>query len=171
MKKNHNLLFAIGLICIAIITRFLPHPFNFTAVGAIALFSGANFKNRRAAFLIPIAIMMISDIFIGFHVSMIPVYLCFAFTVWMGMIIRNRQNVLPVGLMSILSSVVFFLVTNLPFWYADLSLYPLTLAGTAQSYFMALEFFQNQLAGDLFYNAVLFSAYRVLVRRNQPVTA
>ena len=57
------------LIILAAITRFIPHPFNFTAVGAMALFSGANFKDKRFAFLMPIAVMLITDLFLGFHFS------------------------------------------------------------------------------------------------------
>jgi hypothetical protein len=150
------------MILIAALTRLFPHPFNFTAVGAIALFAGANFKNSKLAFIIPLAVLLISDIFLGFHQSMLPVYTCFAFTVFLGILIKNRQSVLSVVFSSLVSSAVFFLVTNLPIWYSDIKLYPVTLEGTLQSYEMAIPFFKNQVAGDLFYNAVLFLGYHYL---------
>lgn len=168
--KNTFLPVAI-LIIVAAITRFIPHPFNFTAVGAIALFSGANFKDKRFAYLMPVAIMLITDLFLGFHFSILPVYACFAFTVWIGTRIASKQNILSIGSSSIVSSIVFFLVTNLPFWYLDQHLYTMNLQGTLQSYTMALPFFSNQILGDLFFNGVLFSAYHLLVQKSIKVAA
>ncbi|MCX6291961.1 MAG: hypothetical protein NT126_09395 [Bacteroidetes bacterium] len=157
--KNKNLFLISGMIALAVITRFIPHPDNFTAIGAIALFSGSVIRDKRFAFLVPVIALFISDLVIGLHPSVIPVYSCFAFTVLLGISISKKQNVLNIAVASAISSIVFFLVTNLPFWYADLSLYPLTLQGTIQSYTMALPFFFNQLAGDLFYNGLLFLGY------------
>ncbi len=159
------------LIILAAITRFIPHPFNFTAVGAMALFSGANFKDKRFAYLMPIGVMLITDLFLGFHFSILPVYACFAFTVWMGTRISSKQNVMNVSGSSIISSVVFFLVTNLPFWYLDQHLYPMNLQGTFMSYTMALPFFSNQIIGDLFFNGVMFSVYHLVVLKNNKVVA
>lgn len=159
------------LIVLAAITRFIPHPFNFTAIGAMALFSGANFKDKRFAYLMPIGVMLLTDWFLGFHFSILPVYACFAFTVWMGTRISNKQNAGIVAGSSLISSIVFFLVTNLPLWYLDQHLYPMTMQGTLQSYTMALPFFSNQVIGDLFYNGLLFTVYHVVVLKNKKVIA
>ena len=159
------------LIVLAAITRFIPHPFNFTAIGAMALFSGANFKDKRFAYLMPIGVMLLTDWFLGFHFSILPVYACFAFTVWMGTKISNKQNAGTVVGSSLISSIVFFLVTNLPLWYLDRHLYAMTMQGTLQSYTMALPFFSNQIIGDLFYNGLLFTVYHVVVLKNKKVIA
>ena len=170
MKETQNISrpfqFAILLIVLAAITRFIPHPFNFTAVGAIALFSGANFKDKRYAFLLPIIDMFLTDLFIGFHFSMLPVYTCFAFAVWIGIRIRKNQNIITIASVSLVSSLIFFLITNLPLWYADMGLYPVTIQGTMESYRMAIPFFKNQVVGDLFYNGVLFGVYHLVFRSN-----
>jgi len=150
------------LITFAIITRLMPHPFNFTAIGALALFSGSVISNKKLAFIIPFLAMIIADAFLGFHSSMIPVYLCFAVTVWIGMTMIKKINLLTIPSAAFFSSILFFLVTNLPFWYADISLYPLTWQGTLESYTAALPFFGNQIAGDLFYSGTLFGAYYIL---------
>lgn len=167
MKQTTNFsrqfLLAMLLIGIAAFTRFIPHPFNFTAVGAIALFSGANFKDKRYAFLLPIIVMFLTDLFIGFHFSMLPVYACFAFAVWIGIRIRNKQSVLKIAGASLLSSITFFLITNLPLWYMDMGLYPVSIQGTMESYQMAIPFFRNQILGDLFYNGILFGVYHLAI--------
>ena len=154
------------LVAAATASRLIPHPANFTAIGAMALFSGALFRDKRLAFLLPLVAMMATDLILGFHASMIPVYACFAITVFIGMKIQNRQSAITVAAGSLVSSVVFFLVTNLPFWYADMSLYPLTWKGLLESYTAALPFFGNQLSGDLFYNAVLFGSCFALSKRS-----
>jgi hypothetical protein len=173
-ENKQSFWFALILILFAAATRFIPGTNNFTAVGAMALFSGAVFRNKKYAFLLPIIAMFMSDIFLGFHFGLVPVYACFAFTVWMGCVIRNKISFTNVLLMSLLCSVVFYLITNLPFWYTDIQLYPNTLQGTFESYTNALPFFRNQLAGDLFYNALLFSLYFFVFgveRKYQPIKA
>jgi hypothetical protein len=147
----------IALMIIAAVTRFIPHPFNFTAIGAIALFGGATISDKRLAFLLPLVVMFITDLFIGFHNVMIPVYACFAFTVLLGTFIKHKQTVKTIAAASIFSSVIFFLVTNLPFWFR--ARYPHTFAGAIESYTLSLPFLANQVAGDLFYNAVLFLSF------------
>ena len=149
----------------AALTRLLPHPANFTAVGAVALFGGSMLASRRLALLIPLLILLVTDLVLGFHVSMLPVYACFALTVWIGTRLPQRPGPLSIAGGAISASILFFLVTNLPFWYADLSLYPLTWQGALQSYAAALPFFGNQIAGDLVYSAVLFGLYYVLEGR------
>ena len=111
--------------------------------------------------------MFLTDLLIGFHFSMLPVYASFVFAVWIGIKIRKNQNILTIAAGSLVSSLVFFLITNLPFWYADMSLYPITIQGTMESYRMAIPFFRNQLVGDLFYNSILFGVYHLVFRSNR----
>jgi len=49
----YRLLFALILVSIAAAARIAPHPWNFTPVGALALFSGAVVRDRRIAFAFP----------------------------------------------------------------------------------------------------------------------
>lgn len=158
--------FAITLVSLAALSRFIPHPFNFTAIGAMALFAGANLKNKKLAYLLPIFAMILTDLYFGLHFSILPVYLCFVLTVWLGTRMNGKVKASSIFKNSIFSSVLFFLITNLPFWYADLSLYSLDLKGTILSYSMALPFFTNQLIGDLFYNGLLFGCF-YLIKKSQ----
>src|SRR5436190_24118177 len=106
--NSSQFILIILLILVSAITRLIPHPFNVTAIGAMVLFSGANIRDRRIAFLLPIVAMFFTDIIIGFHFSIIPVYACFAFTVWLGVLISSRQNIINIIIGSIVSSLVFF---------------------------------------------------------------
>jgi hypothetical protein len=168
---KNELLPAAFLVFLAASTRLIPHPANFTALGAMALFSGANIKDRRLGLLLPLITLLITDMILGFHSSMIPVYVCIFFTSILGVKISDKQNLFTIGGSTLLASVVFFLVTNLPFWYADLQLYPMTLSGTLESYTMALPYFGNQLAGDLCYTAAIFGLYRLISRSTTKAVA
>src|SRR5712664_795556 len=58
ISQKENLLYrtllALALILLAAALRIAPHPWNFTPVGAMALFSGAVLKDRRLAFFFPL---------------------------------------------------------------------------------------------------------------------
>jgi hypothetical protein len=151
------------LMIIAALTRFIPHPFNFTAIGAMALFTGANIKDKRLAFILTFLVMIVTDYFIGIHRIMFPVYASLSLIVVLGILIQNKQKVQTIGLASIGSSILFFLVTNLPFWYG--TRYPHTFGGAIESYTLSLPFLWNQLAGDLFYSAVLFLSWAMVKMR------
>ena len=86
MKSRLGLL--IGMIFVAAGMRFLPHPPNFESIGAIALFAGAHFDDKRWAFILPLAAMLLSDAVIGFHAQMPIVYGTFALVVCMGFFLR-----------------------------------------------------------------------------------
>src|SRR5262249_32703866 len=51
----------IGMVLLAALCRSVPHPPTFTPRGALALCAGAQFRNRWAAFLVPLAAMLLSD--------------------------------------------------------------------------------------------------------------
>ncbi len=152
---------AIGtaIIILAILSRFVPHPPNFTPIGGVALFSGATL-NKKQAFLIPLAAMFISDLFLGLHSTIPYVYGSLVLIVLVGMQLKKIKftNLL---LASLISSVLFFVVTNFGVWFST-DLYPKNINGLMQSYILALPFFKNTLLSDLFYTLSLFYGYRLL---------
>ncbi|HRS37966.1 MAG: hypothetical protein JNN19_11490 [Bacteroidia bacterium] len=159
-------LWILGLILVAAATRIIPHPFNFTALGAMSLFSGSRLQDSRKAYLLPFAALFMTDLILGFHASILPVYLGFGIYVWLGSRMRNRESVLKIGASAITGSILFFLLTNLPFWYVDIQLYPMTLEGVRQSYTAGLPYFANQLAADLLYAAALFGIHSWVTRKS-----
>lgn len=157
MNSRQNLIVA-GLILVAIVCRLLPHPPNFAPVAAIALFGGAVFTKRWMAFAIPLGIMLISDLIIGFH-SLLPViYILFALTVGIGFLLRNKIRMVNVIGASLAASILFFLGSNFAVWYGS-GFYTQDLSGLLTCYTMAIPFFHNTLLGDLFYSGVLFGAW------------
>lgn len=159
---NHKrILLLAGLILVAALTRLLPHPPNFTAIGAIALFGGAYLSDKRWAFLIPLAAMLISDLFLGFHQTMIYVYAAFMLIICIGFLLRSKISVWRVGGAAIGSSVLFYLITNFGVWLGG-TLYPLTWEGLVSCYVAAIPFFRYTLLSNLIFSGVLFGVFEFL---------
>jgi hypothetical protein len=161
-------IFIISVILAGALFRFIPHWPNFTPIAAMALFGGTYLGRKYLAFLIPFGAMFLSDLVLGFHSYMLAVYIAFGITVMIGFLLRTRVNIRNVALASIISSVLFYLITNFAAWLAS-PIYPPNFAGLMESYIAGLAFFNNgsyglsfflnDLIGGLFYNAVFFGSY------------
>jgi hypothetical protein len=174
MNRN-RLLLLVGLIVVAIVTRFLPHPPNFVPVTAIALFAGAFFKDKRLAIAVPIAALLISDIIIGLHSTMLFVYTSILAVVMLGTILNKKRNVMRIAGITLAGAVLFFIVTNFGVWITG-TMYPKTIDGLINCYIAAIPFFRNALLGDAVYVTSLFGALAVAERlvpsiREVPVRA
>jgi hypothetical protein len=153
--------FVIGLMILAAaFSRLIPHPPNFTAVAAMALFGGAYLSSRTAAFALPIAAMFLSDLIIGFHPGMYAVYISFILIVAMGMSLRNNKKIGNIFLASVSASVTFFIVTNFALWLTG-TLYPKTGAGLAACFTAAVPFFHYTFLGDIFFVGVMFGSFEL----------
>jgi hypothetical protein len=151
------------MIATAAAMRLLPHLPNFTPVAALALFGGANFADKRLAFLVPLAALFLSDLVLGLHDTMGWVYLSFALTVGLGIWLHSHRSVLTVAGAAIASSIIFFIVVDLGIWAAG-TMYPRTLAGLEACYIAAIPFLRTMVMGDLFYAALLFGGFALLER-------
>ncbi len=165
---NKRLIALTGIVVAAAMTRLVPHPPNMTPIAAMALFGGAFLPNRRLAYALPLAAMLLSDIVLGMTLygkamltSQPIVYACLLGTVAMGNLIRDRRSVLNVGVVTLASSLMFFVVTNFAVWAAG-SLYPRTLAGLVVCFTAAVPFFRNSLIGDMAFTAILFGGFALL---------
>jgi len=143
--------------------RLVPHPPNFAPIAAMALFGGAYLGRRSLAFVAPLAAMLLSDLLLGFHPYMWATYLGVALIVLIGWAVQQRIAPVRVGVAAVASSLLFFLLTNFAVWLQS-GFYPPTLAGLTACYVAAIPFFQNTLAGDLFYAALLFGGFAVMER-------
>ena len=162
MTANHPRLAAILVaILVATARRLVPHPPNFTPIGAMALFSGAYLGRRGViAFAAPLGALLLSDLVLGFYRGMPTVYFSVALVVIIGWLSLRRTSPLRIGAAAIASSVLFFVVTNFGMWLSS-GFYPRTLAGLEACYVAAIPFFQNTVAGDLFYATLLFGGWKV----------
>lgn len=171
---NPRFIVILSVIFMAAVIRLLPHWPNFTPIAAMALFAGTYLDKKQYAFAIPIAAMFLSDLVIGLNANMPAVYLGFAITVLIGMMIRKKINVGSVLLASFSSAVIFFLITNFSAWLAS-PFYPQTYAGLIECYIAGLAFFRdttngfsffiNDVLGTTFFSAVFYGAFYLVEMR------
>lgn len=153
--KNAMLIISIILLFLGALSRLLPHPANFAPITAIAMFGGL-YLPRRMAFVVPLAAMLIGDVFIGFYSLpiMASVYGSFLLAGAIGLWVKKRKSFATVLGGTLLSSILFFLITNAAVW-AFGAMYPPTLSGLFESYTMGLPFFRNSALGDLVYTGIM----------------
>jgi hypothetical protein len=167
MSRKENLLYrtllALAIIALVAALRIAPHPWNFTPVGAMALFSGAIIRDRRLAFFFPILALFVGDIFIGLHKLVPVVYASFLVSVAIGFWLRYRRSFGRITRATLLGALQFFLVTNFAFWAFGLS-YPRNSAGLLACYLAGIPFFWNTLAGDAVYATLLFGGFALAER-------
>ncbi len=151
--------------------RDLP---NFAPIAALALFAGFYFRSSAAAVALPLAVMIISDQWLGgYHwLVMAAVYGTLAAPVALRSLVRRKldaasegRQAMPAALTvfgcSLAGSLAFFGVTNLAAWMA-MDMYAANWQGLCECYLQALPFFRYTLAGDLTFATVLFGGYVLL---------
>jgi len=165
-QKNQILLMIIMLVAAAAFLRqFIGIP-NVTPIAAIALFGATYIKRKEFAILLPLLILLISDIFIGFYspVLMAGVYGSFILIAMIGFALRRKVTPLTIAGSSIASSIVFFIITNFVVWAQGLW-YPLSAEGLISCYAMGLPFFRYEVLGTLAFTMFFFGSYELVTRK------
>ena len=178
---NSRNLLLVGMVLLAAFARLLPHPPNFTPIGAMALFGAAHFRSRWVGIVVPLLAMLLSDLGLeiagrlgllggwmatgsGFHLGMIYVYGSILLIGLLGLLLRRHKSVASVGAAVLGSAMLFFVVTNFGVWLEGL-IYPRTAEGLLACYVAAIPFFHWTLLGDAFYATVLFGAFALAEKR------
>lgn len=161
---KQGFIFVVSVIAFGAIMRLVPHWPNFTPITAIALFGGVYLNRKFMSYLIPLAAMFVSDLVLGLHSFMIPVYLTFVLIVFFSGYLRGNLKVGTIAGASAISSFGFFLITNLFVWLTS-GMYPVNAAGLIGCYTAGLPFLFNGVVGDLFYSGLFFGAYYLVQLR------
>ena len=146
------------LIFVGVMSRIYPYAPNFTPMLSIALLSGFYSKNKFFV-LLPIFIMLISDIMIGNHAIVPWVYSSFILIFALGYLIK-KSSYSNIFIFSILSSVIFFVISNLGVWFTGG--YSYSFNGLIACYTAAIPFFKNTLISTVLYSAVIHSVVSVV---------
>jgi hypothetical protein len=153
---------AIILIILGIFLRFIPHIPNVNPVAAIALFGAAYLPNKKLAILVPLTLMIASDLVLGLHDIIFYTWGATLLISLIGLALKNSKKTSVILTGSLASSVAFFIVTNFGVWAAGW--YPHTLNGLSQCFMAGIPFFRNFLASTVVYSSLLFGAYELSAR-------
>ena len=163
MESNKTrYILVVGLILLAVVSRWLPHPPNFSPVIGIALLAGARFSSRPLALAVPLVALMISDLVLGWHSTVPYVYLGMAFAVYCGWkSLKTTPAVsMKLGLTTTLAAVGFFVLSNLGVWLSQ-DLYSHDLSGLGACFVAAIPFFPATLVSGLIYSYALFGLLQI----------
>lgn len=165
--KKSDLLFFFVLFVLAISSRLIPHPWNFTAVGAVAVVSGFLIENKILKLVLPISILILSDAIIGFHITIPFVYFGFAVMTLVPTLFQNQKLNYRFVVAPMIGSFLFYLISNFGVWLLEPGLYPKTISGLVDCYVMAVPFYKTQFLADVLLTPIIYFALRqasVLVR-------
>jgi len=154
----YGLLFT-ALTILMLSFRMIPHPANFTPIGAVAILMGMLLRPRYLSLSLAVLMLFISDVFVGLYSGMLFVYFAYALSVLFSSVFLNRVSWAKAGLALTASSLIFFVVSNFGVWMAG-GLYPKTGEGLLSCYIAAIPFFKNSLAANLIFGLSGFAALR-----------
>ena len=172
MKDVRSFVGIVALSSVGIAARLMVHQPNFAPITALALIAGY-YLPKKTGWLVPLLAVLISDCILGFYAwpVMAAVYgsylASWALARW-AQTSGSRSALLPATL---ISSVLFFLVTNGAVW-AFTPLYAKTWLGLYDCYAMAVPFFRSTLLSDVFYTTAfvaLISLARTLPARQASI--
>jgi hypothetical protein len=158
---------------------FLDGP-NFTPTVGIAVFAGLYFHRLALAILAPVAVMVISNLWLDAYAGwgmLLVVYAALVFPVLLSRLLskerEGRRRLRPLGMLAcgILPSVFFFVTSNFAVWLWS-GAYAANLPGLTACYVRAIPFYKYSLCGDLIFVAVGIVAYEwvcLLARGRQAV--
>lgn len=172
MRNTVLLLFMLLIVGLRVIAPLSPDfkaIASFTGLGAITLLGGAYFKNNIYAFLLPVLMLLLSDLGLmavmgkdyGFYQGWYYTYIAFILMVLVAKLMINKvniQNVLGAGIVAVL---IHWIVTDFGVWLGS-ALYPQTLAGFWACLVAAIPFELNFLYGTLGYSALMFGIFETL---------
>jgi hypothetical protein len=171
-------LFIISAILIGAFTRLIPHPAGLSAIGALTMFGGAYLSNRLLAIFIPVISTFVSDVVLN-NTLYAPFFKTFTFfysgAEWvygaiiamsmLNIVLLKRVNTNSFFLSALLTTILFFLVSNFGVWYSQIIPYPLTLGGLLSCYAAGLEHAMTSFLGNLIYGGALFGGFHLAAKR------
>ena len=178
MKTNNNsrftILFFLVAALIALASRWLPHPDNFSAMGGLIFLCGYIFRRNKLVLPLALAALVISDLLIGLYPGIEWTYLGYLLVLAAGLVVRKAvvqpqiASVLTISTANIFAAVAFFAVSNFGVWFAS-GLYQPTLDGFIQCYLMALPFLHMTLISQVVVGVVFVLTYSCMVIRGEAI--
>jgi hypothetical protein len=173
MKNTSRTLLAFALLILtAALYRIVPgRPFGFEPMIAMAIFGGAVIADKKWAFAIPLAAMLLSDALYegltrahivnmpGFYEGQWLNYILIAGITFFG-IFMKRITVLNVGIAAVIAPVLYFLISNTGVWIGGGGyVRPHTASGWMMALNDGLPFLKWSLLSSVAFSGVLFSAW------------
>jgi hypothetical protein len=160
---------ALGVLAVlAAASAVLPQtvrPWNFAALGALALFATARLRFPVALLLIAAALMVKElGVYLQYgYKPHPPTWFCLAGYAVLGWaLLRKTESRLWIGGTAVGASLLFFLTTNFMSWIEQAHPYGYSFEGLVNCYAAGIPFYRGTFLGDTAFSAALFGAHAVL---------
>jgi len=142
---------------------------NFSGLGAVAIFSGSYFKNKFSGYVLPMLVLLLSDLGLAlmmgesyvFYPGWYYTYIAFALMVLAAQILVKKVSVANVFVATLVGVLIHWIVSDFGMWIG-FDTYPKTLAGFWECLVAAIPFELKFLYGTLVYSAIMFMGFEVL---------
>lgn len=151
------------IILLLAASRLIPHPPNFTPIGAMAILAGAYIKDLRLGILILLLAMGLSDTLLGWHSSLVYVYAGIIAVLIMNRYLLSHFSNIKLAFSMVASALLFFIVSNFGAWLTH-DMYAHTFSGLMQAYVAGLPFLKNTLASNVVFIAISMMPLSYLAR-------
>lgn len=175
MNSKINLRFSVltTIILLGAFSRMIPHPVNFTPIGAMVLFGAAHFSKKWQIFLIPIIATWLSDLFINnviykqyytsftwFYEGFSWLYLSYLLIALFSIQILKKVRIERVLIGALGSTLIFFLLSNVGCFIGN-TYYAQNFSGLITCYAAGLPFILGTLSGNIFYSIIFFGVFHI----------
>ena len=162
------------MVVAAALSRVVFYPLNYSPQIAMALFAGAVIKDKKLAFALPLFAMLLADVIFELFTSVpgfwgwgqLINYVIFAVITIIGFNLK-KLSVLNIAGFSVLSSLVFYFLSNSASWLVDnrvFHTYTQDFNGYINCMAAGIPFLEKGLIVDLVFSAVFFGGYALLSR-------
>lgn len=178
MKSSVKLISVIILMIAGAFARLIPHVPNFTPTESLAIFGGAYLGYKYLSYILPTIMIYASDLVINntlarsFYPDVQGIvwwdnYMFYTIgavvaIVFISRLLLKKINTKNVIITVLVSSILFFLVTNFAAWATVKSLYPANFSGLMMSYAAGIPFYKVSLFGNLIFSGVLFGSMALI---------
>ncbi len=159
-----NFYIFLGIFFSVAITRFIPHPPNFTSLIALSFYVPAFFGLRSLP--IVLASFAVTDLFIGLHST---IFFTWGSVLAIGLFSKYLSKTFVNRILgSIIGALMFYLITNYGVWF--LGMYPSDLSGLVQSYVMGIPFFGYSLISTLIFGLLIEAIFKIIKYKSSLVS-
>ncbi len=156
-----------GLAVLAAASALLPQtvrPWNFAALGALALFVTARLRFPVALLVLATALVVKElGVYLAYgYEPHPPTWFCLAGYAVLGWTLRDSESPLRIGATTIGASLLFFITTNFMSWLEQALPYGYSFEGLVNCYVAAIPFYRGTFLSDTAFTAALFGAHAVL---------
>ena len=149
-----NIKIALSIFLALAVSRFIPHPPNFTSLIALSFYVPAIFGSRY----MPVVLLsfVFTDIVIGFHNTLLFTW---GSVIFIGIFSRYfTKSILTRISGALTGALIFFIITNFGVWVSGM--YQANLNGLIESYVMGLPFFGYSLVSTFIFGSLIETVYK-----------